>query len=174
MKARIHLPTTAEMTSEQRRVYDEVLRTRPNASGPFLAWLHSPGLAQPAQALGAFCRYQTALDLQESELVILCVAAAYDCHGEQEIHEPIALEVGLGDDALAAIRAGTIPELPTERLQMLAEVTSELCSTKKLSGELFRRAENLFGTATLVEVVGVVGYYAFVAYTLNAFDMRLE
>lgn len=174
MKARIALPEPARMTAAQRQVYDEVLRTRPSASGPFLAWLHSPGLAHPAQALGAFCRYQTALDLQESELLILCVAAAYRCPGEQQIHEPIALAAGLPEPAIAALRAGTAPELPTPRLQLLCELARELCETRRLAPALFARAEALFGTAALVEIVGVIGYYAFVAYTLNAFEMTVS
>jgi 4-carboxymuconolactone decarboxylase len=171
MRARIPLPVPAEMSAEQRRIHDDVLRTRPNASGPFLAWLHSPGLAQPAQALGAFCRYQTSLDLQESELLILCVAAAYRCPGEQQIHEPIARAAGLSEQVVAAIRSEAVAELPTARLRMLAEIARELCTTKQLGPALFRRAEQLFGTAALVEIVGVIGYYAFVAYTLNAFEM---
>lgn len=171
MRARIPLPVPAEMSAEQRRIHDDVLRTRPDASGPFLAWLHSPGLAQPAQALGAFCRYQTSLDPQESELLILCVAAAYRCPGEQLIHEPIARAAGLSEQVVAAIRSEAVAELPTARLRMLAEIARELCTTKQLGPALFRRAEQLFGVTALVEIVGVIGYYAFVAYTLNAFEM---
>lgn len=173
MKSRLTLPTPATMAPAQRAIHDDVLRTRGNVSGPFLAWLLSPGLAEPAQQLGAFCRYNSSLSLQESELLICCVAAQYECSAEQAIHEPIACKAGLSDIALAAIRAHEVPELPTQRLQLLAEVARELLAHKKIPQALFERAAATLGEPTLVEVVGIIGYYALVAYTLNAFDMQL-
>jgi 4-carboxymuconolactone decarboxylase len=174
MKSRLRLPRLEDMTTPQRAIHDDVLRTRGNASGPFLAWLLSPGLANPAQQLGAFCRYGSSLSLQESELLILHVAAQYACVGEQQIHEPIARKAGLSDDVLMAIRAHEPPPLETERLRLLAEVARGLLVGNRLGDDLYQRAVDLFGEKTLVEVVGVIGYYALVAYTLNAFEMKME
>ncbi|MDN4592052.1 4-carboxymuconolactone decarboxylase [Xenophilus aerolatus] len=162
------------MSVAQRRVYDDVLRTRGNAHGPFLAWLLNPKLAEPAQRLGAFCRYDSSLSLQESELLILHVAAHFKCGAEQEIHEPIAKHAGLSEGALATIRAREVPQLPTERLRLLAEVAGELMATSHLSEASYRRATDQLGEESLVEVVAIIGYYALVAFTLNAFDMRME
>jgi len=173
MKSRLQLPRPDEMTEAQKAIHDAVLRTRGNVQGPFLAWMLSPGLADPAQQLGAFCRYGTSLSLQESELLILCVAAQYDCAGEQQIHEPIALQAGLDPAAVLAIRQRETPSLPTPRLRLLAQIAGELLASKRLSDDLYAQAVAQLGEATLVEVVGVIGYYAFVAYTLNAFDMRV-
>lgn len=173
MQSRLHLPAPEAMSPAQKAIHDSVLRTRGNVQGPFLAWLLSPGLADPAQQLGAFCRYGTSLSLQESELLILLVAAHYDCAGEQQIHEPIARKAGLADAVLAAIRAHQPPPLETPRLRLLEEVARELLEAKKLPDALYARAAAELGETTLVELVGVVGYYALVAYTLNAFDMRV-
>ena len=162
------------MSPEQQAVYDDVLRTRGNAHGPFLAWLLNPQLAQPAQQLGAFCRYGTALSVMESELLILLVAAKHDCAGEQQIHEPIAVKSGLDQATVDAIRSGQKTALPTSRLQNLADLASELLQTSRLTEPSYGRAVEAFGETTLVEIVAIIGYYAFVAYTLNAFDMRLK
>lgn len=172
MKSRLHLPTPSEMSPEQRRIHDEVLRTRGSADGPFLAWLLNPGLAQPAQQLGAFCRYGTSLSLQESELLILLVAAHYRCAGEQQIHEPIARKAGLTEEVVATIRAGAAPQLADRRSRLLAELAQELLETQRLSPARHEQGVAEFGEKALVEVVAIIGYYAFVAYTLNAFDMR--
>ena len=174
MKSRLTLPTVASMSDEQRCIFDDVVRTRGNASGPFLAWLVSPGLAGPAQELGAFCRYKTSLSLQESELLILYVAAHHTCLGEQQIHEPIANNAGLSDEVLIAIRTHEVPMLETPRLRLLAEIANELLDTKLIRPELYECAIQLLGEKTMVEVVGVLGYYAMVAYTLNAFSMRIS
>lgn len=160
------------MSPQQRSIFDDVLRTRGNAQGPFLAWLLNPRIAQPAQVLGATCRFHTSLLLQESELLILIVAAHYDCTGELQIHEPIARRAGIGEDLVAGIRSGARLELATSRLSVLAELARELLQTRRVSVLLFEKARQEFGEQCLVEIVATIGYYAFVAYTLNAFEMR--
>ena len=95
MKSRLNLPVPGKLTAEQQIVYDDIWRTRGNMNGPFLAWLLTPALGQPAQQLGAVCRYGTSLSLQESELLILKVAGHFHSVGEQQIHEPIAIKSGL-------------------------------------------------------------------------------
>jgi 4-carboxymuconolactone decarboxylase len=136
MKSRLTLPLPEQMNDEQRAIYAYVLSTLGNVSGPLLAWLLSPELAGPAQALGAFCRYRTSLDLQESELLILTVAAHYRCASEREIHEPIASETGLADDVLLALRRREAPPVKTQRLCLLAELSRTLCEEKTLYAAL--------------------------------------
>lgn len=58
-----------QLSPAGRDIYASILRTRGNLDGPFLAWLHSPGLAAPAEKLGTFCRYNTSLAKIESALL---------------------------------------------------------------------------------------------------------
>ncbi|APX93914.1 hypothetical protein BWR19_13745 [Halomonas sp. 1513] len=173
MQSRITLPAIDSISAEQRAIYQSILETRGNVDGPFLAWLHSPGLAGPAQQLGAFCRYATQLTTVESELLILMVAAHFQCVGEQQIHEPIAIEAGLSKEALATLRQGGCADLTPPRLAMLQTLTRQLLSDNRIDDVTFEAARQALGTRTLVEVVGIIGYYALVAMTLNAFEMRL-
>ncbi len=173
MQSRLPLPETSRFDAAQRAVHDSILSTRGNLSGPFLAWMHSPALASPAEKLGAFCRYQTGFALVESELLILCVAAHFHCPGEQQIHEPIALQAGLSPEAIANIRAAASPVLTDERQRLLHRLATELLATHRIGDALYRQGIAAFGERGMVELVGIVGYYAFVAMTLNAFEMRL-
>jgi len=60
---RIEALTTDAMTTAQRRVYDAIMNgPRGGMGGPFHAWLHSPELADRAQHLGAYCRFDSALE----------------------------------------------------------------------------------------------------------------
>lgn len=174
MKSRLKMPTPESMTAAQAAVRDSILATRGNLEGPFLAWMLSPQLADPAEKLGAFCRYQSGLELIESELLILYVAAHHACTGEQQIHEPMARSAGLSDEALVAIRCDEMPALATPRLRLLALVARELLVKDRISDDLYTHAARLFSESELVNIVAIIGYYSFVAYTLNAFDMRLE
>lgn len=95
------------MDADQRRVLEEILSgPRGNLDGPFLAWIHSPGLADHAQRLGAFCRYGTRLELRLTELAILVTAAWWQSQAEWQIHAPIAREAGIDDAVIEALRAG--------------------------------------------------------------------
>lgn len=173
MQSRIELPSAHDMDLKQQAIYQSILETRGNVDGPFLAWLHSPGLAGPAQQLGAFCRYDTQLSLVESELLILCVAAYFQCVGEQQIHEPIAIEAGLPEEAVLKLREGSWADFKTPQLSLLQTLARQLLEDKRIDDSTFKNAQQALGTKALVEVVGIIGYYSLVAITLNAFDMRL-
>ena len=61
-----------DMNPEQRRIYDEIASgPRGKVQGPLKVWLHSASLADKAQKLGQFCRYESSLPTHLSELAIL-------------------------------------------------------------------------------------------------------
>jgi 4-carboxymuconolactone decarboxylase len=174
MHSRLSLPTPDALDGAQRAVYDSILSTRGNLHGPFLAWMHSPTLASHAEKLGAFCRYHTVFELVESEILILVVAAHFHCLGEQQIHEPIAANAGLSADNIALIRQGHAPRLATPRQMLIHALAVELLRKNQLTETLYTEGIRHFGERGIVELVGIVGYYALVAMTLNAFDMRMD
>jgi 4-carboxymuconolactone decarboxylase len=174
MRARIPLPEIETLSPEQRTIYDSILKSRGNVAGPFLAWLQSPGLANPAEKLGAYCRYGTSLSRIEVELLILVTAAHHACEGEWRIHAPIAIEAGLAPGVVEAIRSGGPPDLADERLAALAAFAAALLKTNRVDDATFQAAADQVGLPTLVEAVGVVGYYGLVAHTLNAFEMGVD
>ncbi len=118
---------------------------RGNLSGPFLAWMHSPSLASPAEKLAAFCRYSTGFALVESELLILYVAAQYQCLGEQQIHEPIAIKACLSVQAIDSLRAGDVPLLLDDRQRLMYRIATELLQTHRISDQLYHKAIAAFG-----------------------------
>lgn len=76
IRSRLTALQFADLTADQQRVLADILKgPRGKLDGPFLAWIHSPQLADYAQRLGAFCRYVTALELRLTELAILTTAA---------------------------------------------------------------------------------------------------
>lgn len=172
MKSRLTLPDVENLSEEQQAIRASILATRGNLDGPFLAWMHSPAMASHAEKLGSFCRYQTGFSTIESELLILCVAAHFRCLGEQQIHEPIALRAGLSEAVIDRIRAGAKPPLTDERLELLYRLSTELMRENRIGPDSFETGLAAFGERGMVELVGIVGYYTFVAMTLNAFDMR--
>jgi 4-carboxymuconolactone decarboxylase len=48
MISRIPFVDPEQLSGAGRDIYASILETRGNVEGPFLVWLHSPGLAAPA------------------------------------------------------------------------------------------------------------------------------
>ncbi len=173
MKSRLPLPNPAEFTEAQQQTYDSIIRTRGSIEGPFLAWLHSPELAGHAEKLGKFCRWHTLLSPRESELVILTVAAHYACEVEWHLHEPVARKAGLDDEVIVAIRRRNKLDLDDERLSLLRGIAIQMLETHRIQQSLFEKAQQVLGNQVLVETIGILGYYSFIAATCNAFEMTL-
>jgi 4-carboxymuconolactone decarboxylase len=165
----------ADASPEQKAVLDDILQgPRGNLNGPFLGWIFSPELAQHAQKLGAFCRYETGLPLRLSELAILVTAARWRSQAEWHIHHPIAVAAGVPAEAAQALRTGATPHFDDADDQLIFDFATQLYETQRVSNATYDAAVQRFGHEIVINLVGLLGYYALVAMTLNTFDMRAQ
>ena len=177
-------PPEEEMTAEQREIRDSIMASRPRTglSGPFGPWLAVPAIAQPAQALGRACRYDTSLSFKESELVILLTGSKTRSHAEFDIHVGEALRAGWSLEVIQAIprdhdfsvdnvKSKLLPLLTNDREKTIANFTAELVDTCTVSDETYEATKRALGgkDSVLVEITSISGYYTYVAYTLNVF-----
>lgn len=161
-------------SSAQREVYDAIVAgPRGQVQGPLKAWLRSPALASRAQELGAFCRYHTSLPKRLSELAILITGAFWKAGFEWYVHAPIALDAGLDPAAVEAIRNGRTPDLEKPDEAALYAFATELLEQRRVSEATYRRALSELGEPGVVELVGILGYYALISMTIVAFDIPL-
>jgi SpoVK/Ycf46/Vps4 family AAA+-type ATPase len=172
---RFQLPT--KMTPEQQEIYNDISKTRTTGvKGPFGPWLANPAIAEPAQTLGRVCRYETSFSPMESELIILMTATYFKSSTEWEIHVNEARRVGLRDDIIEALAKGEHPVFVDgeETLVALHNFVRELLVTSKVSNRCYKKLKKVYGDdeTPLVEAVSIVGYYAYVAYTLNTFEIK--
>ena len=164
----------ATLPPEQRRVYDAILSgPRGVVQGPLRVWVNSPGLADKAQALGAFCRYGTSLDQRLSELAIITTGAHWQAGFEWAVHAPIALQAGLDPAAVEAIRVGQEPKLDKADEKAVYAFASELLRNRRVSDAIYQRALDALGQVGIVDLVGILGYYGLISMTINAFEVPL-
>jgi 4-carboxymuconolactone decarboxylase len=162
------------LDAEQRSVYDAIVASRGGSiAGPFAAWLRSPVMADRAQSLGEFCRYHTSLPARLSELAILITARQWRANVEWQIHAPIARREGLSDELLAALQSGEEPCFQREDERIVYQLALQLYESRRVSSATYQAAVAALGEAAVVELVGLLGYYALVAMTLNVFDVQL-
>ena len=164
----------ATLTPEQKRIHDEIVSgPRGKVEGPLRVWLTSPGLADRAQALGAFCRYGTSLDQRLSELAILVTGAYWRAGFEWHVHAPIAIKAGLDAASVEAIRVDKVAKLERDDEKAVYAFARELLTTRRVSDETYAMAESTLGRLAVVDLVGVLGYYGLISMTINAFDVPL-
>ena len=174
LTARMTLPDVATLTEAQQAVCAEAAagkRGRPPA--PFAAWLHNPELARRAQLLGELLRYDTSLPTRLSELAILVTARHWTAHYEWQVHKPAAIKGGLSEAVIDAIAARRTPAFTEADERMVFTVSQSLLQTQTVPDALYAEAVLVLGETALVELVGVLGYYALVSMTLNTFQIGL-
>lgn len=160
-----------DLDARQRQTYDDIFARRGSVGGLFMAWLRNPELAERAQKLGAYCRYDTSLPPLLSELAILVVARHWRAQAEWAIHAPLAQKAGVPAQAIAVILSGGDPDLADPTAQLVYDYANELLRSTRVSDLLHGRAIEALGEKSVVDLVGLIGYYGLVALTLNAFEV---
>ncbi len=108
---RLTVPGPDHLAPDERRVWDMIASgPRGRVEGPLRIWVKSPGLAERAQALGAYCRFGTSLPPRLSELAILITGAHWKAKFEWHAHLPLALAGGLSEAVAESIRVGEQPQ----------------------------------------------------------------
>jgi 4-carboxymuconolactone decarboxylase len=139
--------------------------------GPFAAWMHAPEFALKAQALGAHCRYGTALPPRLSEFAILCTAGYWHAQYEWYAHAPMAERAGIAPKTIEDLRRGRAPKSAPKDERAIHAFVQELYKKRRVSEAGYKRVHALLGDAAMVEFIGILGYYALIAMTLNVFRM---
>jgi 4-carboxymuconolactone decarboxylase len=181
--ARLPLPRREAIDTDGQRAFDLIVspdsRYSTGLRGPAAMWVYSPLMAEHLFPFSTYLRYETAKDQRLTELAILTTAREARSQYEWTSHEPLALQAGLEPAIIDLVRhrsdlgtAGSVPGLG-ERERTIIAFAREAMSSEKVSAETFRAALDLFGERGVMDLAGLVGYYAFVDITLKSFDVQL-
>lgn len=162
------------LTGEQQRVANDIISgPRGGLRGPFEAWLRSPSLAERAQRLGEYCRFNSSLPKPLSEFAILLAGYHWKAQFEFWAHARLAREAGLAPAIIEAVRTGTTPEFTSDAERSIYDFVTEYFATNRVSDATYTAAITHFGEQGVVDLIGVVGYYGLVSMTLNVFEVAV-
>ncbi|MBT4355867.1 MAG: carboxymuconolactone decarboxylase family protein [Rhodospirillaceae bacterium] len=165
---------TEDMTLEQKSIKDEIVAgPRGKLQGPLKVWLTSPNLADKAQKLGQFCRYETSLPAHLSELAILVTGRFWGAEYEWYAHKKIGLDAGLDPKIVEAIRQRRTPIFNNEPEKIIYEFATQLHNDHRIADVTYAAAVREFGEVGAVDLVGILGYYTLISMTLNTFNVPL-
>jgi 4-carboxymuconolactone decarboxylase len=135
--------------------------------GPFVPLLRSPELMEYAQRMGEYLRYRSAVGTRLSELAILVTARQWDQQVEWAIHAPIAAQEGISAGMIDAIAHGRRPEGMADDEAVVHDFCVELQRTKRVSDATYAAALARFGEQGVLDLMGLNGYYTFLAMVMN-------
>jgi 4-carboxymuconolactone decarboxylase len=158
----------ADMDPRQQEVAASISAgARGGVRGPFMAWLHSPEMAERLQQVGRFARWESSLPARLSELAILVTAKRWRARYEWFAHHKMAMEGGLSPAIAEDVRLGRTPSGMAEDEAAVFHFVQEVQATGDVSDARFEEAKRLFGERGVAELLGITGYYTAVSFTLN-------
>ena len=164
---RLILPVElSALTAEQ----EAVIATFPSGTRiqePVGLLLHNPSLAQAIYPVLNRLRYRSELSDKLRELVTLIASQVWQQGFEWQVHAPLAADVGLAQDIIAAISRGDRPFGMDDEEAAVHDFCRSLHATKFVDNEVYRRTEALLGAAGILELCWLSGSYASLAMVMN-------
>jgi 4-carboxymuconolactone decarboxylase len=157
-----------KLTPEQKKASDDFTAERKTpVFGPFIPLLRSPEVMLRARAMGDYLRYKSVLPAALNEFAILITARHWTQGYEWAVHEPIAVKAGLKPEITQALAEGRRPQVMSADEEMIYEFCTELHQNQSVSDATYARVLAKFGEQGIIDLIGVNGYYAFLAMVLN-------
>jgi 4-carboxymuconolactone decarboxylase len=157
-----------KLTAEQARASEEFQAGRGHpVSGPFAVMLRSPEVMLRAKAMGDYLRFRNVLPKRVSEMVILLTAREWTQQYEWSHHYGFALEAGLARPIIEAIADGRRPDAMAADEAAAYDFSIELHRTRRVSDKTYARALEHFGAPGVIDLIGLSGYYSFLAMMMN-------
>ena len=89
------------------------------------------------------------------------------------MHAPMAEKAGVKPVTIRDIHSGRAPKSAPSDEKALYAFVKELYAKRRVSTPTYNRAKKVLGETGVVELVGILGYYAMVSMTLNTFKAPL-
>ena len=157
-----------KMTDAQKKAAEEFQAGRGTpVFGPFIPLMRSPEVMLRAKAMGDYLRYKSVLPPKLNEFAILITARQWTQQYEWAVHYPIAVKAGLNAEIAKAILEGRRPQGLADDEETIYEFCIELHRNQGVSDVTYARALSRFGEQGVIDLVGVNGYYTFLAMVLN-------
>jgi len=181
---RLPLITPADLTPEQKPLYDDmkrgiagnfnaflVLREDGALMGPWNPWLHEPGIGKAIWDLTLAMTANASLPDNIRQIVILVVGARFDAAYEIYAHIAVAEREGMKPERLASLVANVKPADLAPEESIAFDFAYALVRGGTLPEPLYRLAVRTFGQHPTNEMIYLVGLYCLVSTTLNGFNV---
>ena len=162
-----------DLPEDQREFYDSIMASRKRIGAPYNFLLHAPDLAARTAHLIGYALFSTDFPEDVKELAICTVAREMDCSFEWAAHAEDALKAGVRQECVEIIQNRKAPAGLSEREAEVVRYVQELLRPPhRITPATFDALRKRIGVPRLVELTGIIGAYAGLACSLNAFAVE--
>ncbi len=172
--ARIPAVTVESIPQDQKAIFDDIFQERGGAfPGPISIMVNVPEVAKRGAHLSEYLRHGSTLSSKIQELAMLTTARELDCQFIWNAHAAAGRTAGLKDATVDNLRE------KKELANLSADETAvvnygrEFFRTHRVSQPTFDAALAQFGVRGLTELTNLMGYYALLAFNINAFEVEV-
>lgn len=160
------------LSEDKRPIFDAIAESRGRVGYPFSLLLNSPEVAGRVAHLGTYLRFESTLPAPDRELAIITAAREFDCAFEFSAHARGAQRAGVREEAVQTVASdGSLDALSPEEA-VVVRYGRELFRQHRVSQGTFDEARARFGGQGITELTALMGYYALLACSLNAFEVQ--
>ena len=173
--ARILPATRDSVPEDQREAFDEIVRQRGSVppNGPLSIMINAPEVAKRGSHLSDYLRLESTLSSKVQELAMLVTAREMDCQFIWNAHAATGRRVGLKDQIVDDLRDRKVLSGMSAEEEAVVNYGREFFRTHRVSQPTFDAALAQFDVRGLTELTNLMGYYALLAFNLNAFGAEL-
>ena len=170
--ARVPFLTREDMAPEHRFAWDEIAGSRGEVLPNFRALLNGPMASSKLANLGAYVRFDCALDAKIRRLAALATAREADGDYVWTVNVPQAGPDGVAEETVRAIHdRSSLKELSPDDSAIVGFVR-ELLRTHRVSESTFDSVQDIVGTAGVVDLLVLVGYYWMLSHALSGLEVE--
>lgn len=140
----------------------------------FKALANAPKVAAAARELGRVILFETRLDRQLRELVILRTAHRAACAYELAQHERISRDLDIPEEKIQATKVGPSAEVFNLLERAALRLADEIADTGRVTPQTYQAVRAYLDDQQMVELTMTAGYYAMIAVFLETMDVDLE
>ena len=174
--ARIPTASRDTVPPDQVEAFDQYVAERGSVpeTGPLSVMLHVPELIKRGEHLRAYLRGdESSLPANIRELGMLVAAREMDCQFIWNAHAAMGRQSGLSDALVDGLRDKKELSGLSAAESAVINYGREFFRTHRVTEDIFNAAMSEFGTCGLVELTTLMGYYACLAFNINAFEVGL-
>ena len=160
-----------QVATKDRAIVDSIVASRGALQGPFTMFLHSPELAGRLAHLGAYVRFDGALDRRVRVLAAMTVARELEAVYVWGAQTGGAKRLGVPESTITAIRENSSQGIPPEDAQIV-EFTRQLMRKHRVDEATVKALIGRFGNDGFIQLTGAIGYYSMLAMTVNACELE--
>lgn len=136
-------------------------------------WLHSPQFAEVANSFAEYVGHRAAMSKRVKEITILVVAAYWGSRFEWFWHERLARQLGIDEGEIARLKERQKAGFADPVEQTAYDLGYALMERRDVDDELHARAVRVLGHAAVADLIGLIGLYTMVAFTLDFYRVPI-